>query len=77
MMNIHVRCEWLAPRDRRREGRHFRGVHEEPMSAEALESKFTANCEYRGWSEDRSRRALAVLRALRAAPKVDLAALRG
>jgi hypothetical protein len=47
------------------------------MSAEALESKFTANCAYGGWSEDRTRNALAALRGLRAAPRVDLVALRG
>jgi 2-methylcitrate dehydratase PrpD len=56
---------------------HFRGGREEPMSAETLEEKFTANCTYGGWDADRARRALAVLRALRAAPRVDLSELRG
>ena len=56
---------------------HFRGGREEPMSAEALEEKFTANCIYGGWDADRARRALAVLRALRAAPRVDLSEVRG
>ena len=56
---------------------HFRGGREEPMSAEALEAKFLANCSYGGWSGDRARRALAALRGLRAAPRVDLTALRG
>ena len=56
---------------------HFRGGREEPMSAEALAAKFTANCAYGGWDVDRARSALAVLRGLRAAPRVDLAVLRG
>jgi 2-methylcitrate dehydratase PrpD len=56
---------------------HFRGGREEPMSAEALEAKFIANCAYGGWDIDRARDALAVLRALRAAQRVDLCALRG
>jgi len=56
---------------------HFRGGREEPMSAAALEAKFIANCIYGGWNAERARSALAVLRTLRAAPRVDLAALRG
>ncbi|TMG99296.1 MAG: MmgE/PrpD family protein [Betaproteobacteria bacterium] len=56
---------------------HFRGGREEPMSAEALEDKFTANCFYGGWDMDRARGALALLRALRTAPWVDLSELRG
>jgi 2-methylcitrate dehydratase PrpD len=56
---------------------HFRGGRDEPMSAGALEAKFIANCRYGGWGEDRARGALAVLRALRTAPKVDLVELRG
>jgi len=56
---------------------HFRGGREEPMSAEALESKFMANCAYGGWTEDRSRAALVALQELRAARKVDLGSLRG
>jgi 2-methylcitrate dehydratase PrpD len=56
---------------------HFRGGREEPMSAEALEAKFIANCWYGGWDEDRVHSALTVLRGLRAAPKVDLSELRG
>jgi 2-methylcitrate dehydratase PrpD len=56
---------------------HFRGGREEPLSAEALEEKFIANCRYGGWSGDRALSALATLRALRAAPRIDLAALRG
>ena len=55
---------------------HFRGGREEPMSAEALEAKFIANCTYGGWDTDRARSALALLRALRAAPRVDLSELR-
>ena len=56
---------------------HFRGGREEPLSAEALQEKFIANCRYGGWSRDRALSALATLRALRAAPRIDLAALRG
>ena len=56
---------------------HFRGGRDEPMSPAALESKFLANCAYGGWDEQRARRALDVLRGLRAAPRVALDALRG
>src|SRR5450631_2914119 len=54
---------------------HFRGGREEPMPAEALEAKFIANCIYGGWDADRAHGALAVLRALRTAPRVDLTGL--
>jgi 2-methylcitrate dehydratase PrpD len=56
---------------------HFRGGREEPLSAEALESKFIANCVYGGWSKDRALGALAVLRGLLAARSIELVALRG
>ena len=56
---------------------HFRGGREEPMSRDALEAKFVANCTYGGWDADRARRALSVLRGLVVAPRVDLTALRG
>ena len=56
---------------------HFRGGRDEPMSPATLESKFLANCAYGGWDEQRARRALDVLRGLRAAPRVALDALRG
>jgi 2-methylcitrate dehydratase PrpD len=56
---------------------HFRGGREEPMSAEALQAKFIANCIYGGWDADRARNALAALRALRTASCVDLTDLRG
>ncbi len=56
---------------------HFRGGREEPMSAVALEAKFEANCGYGGWSAERTRSALAVLRSVRNTPRVDLSALRG
>ena len=56
---------------------HFRGGREEPMSAEALEAKFIANCWYGGWDEDCVHSVLTVLRGLRAADRVDLTALRG
>ena len=47
------------------------------VSAEALEAKFIANCIYGGWDADRTHSALALLRALRTAPWVDLSELRG
>jgi 2-methylcitrate dehydratase PrpD len=56
---------------------HFRGGREEPMSVEALQAKFVANCVYGGWSAERAGQALGVLRSLRAAPRVDLSLLRG
>ena len=73
----HVRVTLRSGEVREASQGHFRGGREEPMSSEALEAKFIANCIYGGWDANRARRALAVLRALRAAPKVDLAALRG
>jgi len=56
---------------------HFRGGRDEPLSAQALEAKFAANCRYGGWDANRTRDALAALRALRDAVSVDLTALRG
>jgi len=47
------------------------------MSSAALEAKFIANCIYGGWDADRAHGALVALRTLRAAPQVDLRALRG
>jgi 2-methylcitrate dehydratase PrpD len=73
----HVRVTLRSGEVREASQGHFRGGREEPMSAEALEAKFIANCKYGGWSADRARSSLAVLRALPAAPRVDLAALRG
>src|SRR4029453_17583728 len=73
----HLRVTLRSGEVREASQGHFRGGREEPMSAEALESKFIANCAYGGWSADRARSALAVLRGLRAATSVDLAALRG
>jgi 2-methylcitrate dehydratase PrpD len=73
----HLRVTLRSGEVREASQGHFRGGREEPMSAEALEVKFIANCAYGGWSADRARSALAVLRGLRAATSVDLAALRG
>jgi len=73
----HVRVTLRTGEVREASQGHFRGGRDEPMSAEALEAKFVANCKYGGWSEDRARSSLAVLRTLRRAPRVDLAALRG
>jgi len=72
----HLRVTLKSGEVREASQGHFRGGREEPMSAEALESKFIANCAYGGWSTDCARNALAVLRGLRAAPTADLAALR-
>jgi 2-methylcitrate dehydratase PrpD len=73
----HVRVTLKSGEVREASQGHFRGGREEPMSAEALEAKFLANCAYGGWSADRARIALAVLKTLRAAPTVDVVALRG
>jgi 2-methylcitrate dehydratase PrpD len=56
---------------------HFRGGRDEPLSAQALEAKFVANCRYGGWTRDRAIEALVTLRSLRATPRVDLDRLRG
>src|SRR6266705_2024925 len=72
----HVRVTLKSGEVREASQGHFRGGREEPMSAEALEAKFIANCNYGGWNADRARSALALLRALRAAPRVDLTELR-
>jgi 2-methylcitrate dehydratase PrpD len=73
----HLRVTLKSGEVREASQGHFRGGREEPLSAEALESKFMANCAYGGWGEDRSRAALGVLRALRTAHKLDLGSLRG
>jgi 2-methylcitrate dehydratase PrpD len=73
----HVRVSLASGEVREATQGHFRGGKEEPMSTEALEAKFVANCAYGGWSSERARDALAVLRGVRAAPRVDLAVLRG
>ena len=73
----HLRVTLKSGEVREASQGHFRGGREEPMSAEALEQKFVANCAYGGWDAPRARRALAVLRGLRAASRVDLAELRG
>lgn len=55
---------------------HFRGGVDEPMSPAALEAKFHANCLYGGWSAKDADAALAALRGVRNASRVDLASLR-
>jgi 2-methylcitrate dehydratase PrpD len=55
---------------------HFRGGRDEPLSTEALEAKFVANCIYGGWSPDRASEALAALKALRDMPRVQPYVLR-
>lgn len=56
---------------------HFRGGREEPLSLEALETKFRANCRYGGWSPDRAAEALAMINGLRSAVRISLDPLRG
>jgi len=72
----HVRVTLKTGEVREATQDHFRGGRDEPMSAEALEAKFVANCTYGGWDAKRARSALALLRALRAVPRVDLTELR-
>jgi 2-methylcitrate dehydratase PrpD len=73
----HVKATFASGEIREARQDHFRGGRDAPMSAEALEAKFIANCTYGGWTRDRALSALAALHGLRAAPRVDLAALRG
>jgi 2-methylcitrate dehydratase PrpD len=73
----HLRVTLKSGEVREASQGHFRGGREEPVSDEALEAKFIANCSYGGWDVNRARSALTVLRALRSAPRVDLAELRG
>jgi 2-methylcitrate dehydratase PrpD len=73
----HVRVTLDSGEVREATQEHFRGGREEPMSVEALEAKFLANCGYGGWTAGRALRALDALRELRRARKIDLEALRG
>jgi 2-methylcitrate dehydratase PrpD len=73
----HVRVTLKSGAVREASQDHFRGGKDEPMSAAALEAKFVANCRYGGWDADRAHAALAALRELRSASRVDLSALRG
>ena len=73
----HVKATLASGEIREARQDHFRGGRDAPMSAEALEAKFLANCAYGGWPRDRARSALDLLRGMRDAPKVDLLALRG
>jgi len=73
----HVRVTLESGEVREARQDHFRGGRDEPMSVEALEAKFIANCIYGGWDANRARRALGTLRALSDAPRVDLTTLRG
>jgi 2-methylcitrate dehydratase PrpD len=72
----HLRVTLKSGEVREASQGHFRGGREEPMSRQALEAKFIANCRYGGWNKERAQRALTVLRALSGAPRVDLTALR-
>ena len=73
----HVRVTLKSGAVREASQDHFRGGRDEPMSAEALEAKFIANCRYGGWDADRARAALSTLRELRLVQRVDLTGLRG
>jgi len=73
----HVRVTLTSGDVREASQDHFRGGREEPLSVEALETKFVANCRYGGWTRGRASEALVALRSLRAAPRVDLDPLRG
>jgi 2-methylcitrate dehydratase PrpD len=73
----HLRVTLSSGRVREASQDHFRGGREEPMSAEALETKFLANCAYGGWSKERTVTALAALRGLFSSPAIDLSPLRG
>jgi 2-methylcitrate dehydratase PrpD len=72
----HVRVTLKSGAVREANQDHFRGGRDQPMSVEALEAKFVANCIYGGWDAARARAALSVLRALGVAQQVDLSALR-
>jgi 2-methylcitrate dehydratase PrpD len=72
----HVRVTLVSGAVREACQDHFRGGRDEPMSAQALEAKFIANCGNGGWSADRTRVALQALRGLAGASRVDLSALR-
>ena len=73
----HVRATLRNGEVREASQDHFRGGRDEPMSREALERKFVANCAYGGWEAARARGALDLLRGLGDAQLVDLAPLRG
>ena len=73
----HLRVTLRSGEVREASQGHFRGGRDAPMSAAALEAKFVANCTYGGWNAERAHRALAVLRAVRAAPHVDFRELKG
>ena len=72
----HVRVVLNSGEVREASQDHFRGGRDEPLSTEALEAKFVANCIYGGWSADRANKALTALKALRAMPRVQPYVLR-
>jgi 2-methylcitrate dehydratase PrpD len=72
----HVRVVLNSGEVREASQDHFRGGRDEPLSTEALEAKFVANCIYGGWSADRANEALTALKALRAMPRVQPYVLR-
>jgi len=72
----HVRVTLDSGEVREASQGHFRGGREEPMSDQALETKFLANCGYGGWTVDRAHQALHALRALCSARTIELGSLR-
>jgi len=73
----HVRVTLRNGDVRETSQEYFRGGRQEPLSVEALMTKFVANCLYGGWDRDRAGRALSALRAVQAASRIDLNPLRG
>src|SRR5262245_44041664 len=55
---------------------HMRGGAHEPLSQAELEEKFLANTRLGGWSEAQASAALAAMRSLWQAPRLELGALR-
>jgi len=72
----HVRVTLRSGEVREASQDFFRGGKDAPMSTDALEAKFRANCAYGGWTDETTHAALAVLRDLGSASTIDLRALR-
>ena len=54
----------------------FRGGKDAPMSLEALEAKYTANCIYGGWDSKLAIETLALLKQIRISSNIDLTLFR-
>ena len=55
---------------------YFRGGKDAPMSLEALETKYTANCIYGGWDSKLASETLALLKQIRTSSNIDLTLFR-